>query len=569
MASIVAKKQGGQTYYYLVESARVDGKPRIVSQQYLGSAAEVTAKLAGASAGEPVRTQHKGFGDLAAVWAVLERLDVAGVIDAVVPRYANAAVSVGTYIALATANRVVDPCSKLAFADWWDTTAGPRFTKVRGAAVDHRRFWDAMDRLDPQSLERIEAELSRRIVTEFGLDLSGLVLDMTNFATYIDSTNDRAPIAQRGKAKQKRLDLRLVALALVVTRDGGIPLISHAYPGDRPDVTQFADLIDQLVSRYQDLTGTVESLTIVYDAGQNSAANHERVEACRIGFVGSLPPSDHPDLLAIPTSDYTAVDPDRYPGLTCLDTQVTALGVTRRAVLTHSPTLHAAQSRGLDQTLATARRRLSELQARLARGRTRRHQNAVQADIDTITKPRWVRGHPHRHPDRPGTARPTPDLPDQHPRPGPPRGPDLRQTGPVHQPRHLDPRRDRGRLPLPEPRRVRVPADEGPPRGLLRPHAPLDRPEDPGPRLLLRPGTHDRAPDAPRGRPRRAAPVRTGTPLNPGRHPGDRAALPRRRQRPPPRPTDPHRPEPDPAAPGRAIRHQPVRAHPVTPDRLR
>ena len=46
MASIVGKKQGGQTYYYLVESARVDGKPRIVSQQYLGSAAEVTARLA-------------------------------------------------------------------------------------------------------------------------------------------------------------------------------------------------------------------------------------------------------------------------------------------------------------------------------------------------------------------------------------------------------------------------------------------------------------------------------------------------------------------------------------------
>lgn len=84
MASIVGKKQGGKTYYYLVESARVDGKPRIVSQQYLGSADEVAAKLAGTTAGEPVRTQHKGFGDLAAVWGMLERLDVAGVVDQVV-----------------------------------------------------------------------------------------------------------------------------------------------------------------------------------------------------------------------------------------------------------------------------------------------------------------------------------------------------------------------------------------------------------------------------------------------------------------------------------------------------
>ncbi len=391
MSSIVGKKQGGQTYYYLVESARVNGKPRIVSQQYLGSAAEVAAKLAGTGAGEPVRTQHKTFGDLAAVWAMIERLDVAGVIDAVVPRRGDADASVGTYIALACANRIVDPCSKLAFADWWATTAGPRFVKVRATALDHRRFWKAMDRLDQGSLAAIEAEIGRRIVTEFDLDLSGLVLDMTNFATFIDSTNDRAPIAQRGKAKQKRVDLRLVALALVVTRDSAIPLLSHAYPGDRPDVTQFQVVIEQLLCRYRDLTGSLESLTIVYDTGQNSTDNHELVEKVGIGFVGSLPPSDHPDLLAISKTRYRPVEPDRYPGLTCHDTQVSALGVTRRAIITHSQTLHAGQSRGLDQTLAKARARLSELQARLARGKTRREVAAVQAEIDTITKPRWVR----------------------------------------------------------------------------------------------------------------------------------------------------------------------------------
>ena len=124
MPSIVGKRQGGQTYYYLVESARVDGKPRIVSQQYLGPAAEVIAKLTGASAGEPVRSQHKRFGDVAAVWSVLADLDAVGLVDDVVARYANAGASVGTYLALAVLNRVVDPCSKRAFADWWATTAG-------------------------------------------------------------------------------------------------------------------------------------------------------------------------------------------------------------------------------------------------------------------------------------------------------------------------------------------------------------------------------------------------------------------------------------------------------------
>ena len=63
--------------------------------------------------------------------------------------------------------------------------------------------------------------LAAAMIDVFELDTTSVALDMTNFATYIDTTNDRAPIAQRGKAKQKRTDLRLVGLGMVVTRTGG------------------------------------------------------------------------------------------------------------------------------------------------------------------------------------------------------------------------------------------------------------------------------------------------------------------------------------------------------------
>jgi hypothetical protein len=100
-----------------------------------------------------------------------------------------------------------------------------------------------------------------------------------------------------------------------ISSDGGVPVIAHAYPRDRPDVTQFPAIVDELVARYRDLVEHVESLTVVSDAGQNSGDNHALVEAHGIGFVGSLPPSDHPDLLGIPARDFRPVDPDRYPGL--------------------------------------------------------------------------------------------------------------------------------------------------------------------------------------------------------------------------------------------------------------
>lgn len=79
-----------------------------------------------------------------------------------------------------------------------------------------------MHAVSPEQLAAAEEAPAVRIAGQFGLDTSSVALDMTNFATFIDTGNGKAPIAQRGKAKQKRSDLRLVGLGLVVTRDGGI-----------------------------------------------------------------------------------------------------------------------------------------------------------------------------------------------------------------------------------------------------------------------------------------------------------------------------------------------------------
>ena len=391
MASLVGKRRGGRTYYYLVESARVAGKPRIVAQQYLGSAEEVAARLGAAGPGEPTRTRHRVFGDLAAAWSVLERLEVAATIDQVVgSRRADAAASVGTYLALATLNRVVAPRSKLAFAAWWHTTAGDRLIKLPAAALDHRRFWDAMDQVTAADLRAIERAVATRMVERFDLDLAGLVLDMTNFATFVDSANARNTIAARGHAKQKRFDLRLVGVGLVVTSDGGVPLLSHAYQGNRPDVTEFSAVIDELVARFGALARATDVLTVVYDAGCDSADGQADVEASPLHFVGSLRPSDHPDLLAIPARRFGVVDAERFPGLVAIEARTMALGQDRRVIVTHSESFHTAQARGFEQTLAKARRRLAELQARLARGKTRRPRPKVEAEIHQILAPRWL-----------------------------------------------------------------------------------------------------------------------------------------------------------------------------------
>jgi len=399
MASIVGKKRGGSTYYYLVESARVDGKPRIVSQEYLGTADELASAMRGGGLGLPDGTLNRDFGAVAAAWGILEDLGAAAVIDkASGPAPAGQPLPTGTYLVLAALNRLVDPCSKSGFARWWKTTSASRFTKIPSTALDHRRFWDAMHAVTPEQLEQASEQIAAEIVRASGADVSSVALDMTNFATFIATGNAKAPIAQRGKAKQHRADLRLVGLGLVVTRDGGIPLTWHAYPGDRPDVTQFPVMASQLKARYEAVCAAAgldlaaPDITVVFDAGQNSQDNLAHFAATGMHYIGSMPASDCQDLLSLPAPKRSLVDKKRFGGLTAYDTRRTAYGAERRAVLTHSPELHEAQATGFrGTTLAKAGQKLDELAARLARGKTRRPRDKVEAEITSITAAAWVR----------------------------------------------------------------------------------------------------------------------------------------------------------------------------------
>ena len=199
----------------------MDGKPKIVSERYLGTAADIEAL--------PMPGRPPCCPSGPATWRSgcgrgLGRpadLGVAATSTRSPGRPGRRGRVRRTYLALAALNRLVAPCSKAAFADWWKSTAADRFTKIPAPVLDHRRFWDAMHAVTLGQLEEISRRIAVRIVQASGVDCSSVALDMTNFATFTATANGKAPVAQRGKAKQKRSDLRLVGLGLVVTRDGG------------------------------------------------------------------------------------------------------------------------------------------------------------------------------------------------------------------------------------------------------------------------------------------------------------------------------------------------------------
>src|SRR5438128_12176023 len=72
MASLTKKLINGRPYYYLRETARVGGKPKVVRTTYLGRAEDILVRLEQGS--EPLRVESRSFGAVAAALKVAREL---------------------------------------------------------------------------------------------------------------------------------------------------------------------------------------------------------------------------------------------------------------------------------------------------------------------------------------------------------------------------------------------------------------------------------------------------------------------------------------------------------------
>ena len=84
MASIQRKIIHGRPYYYLVESRRVNGRPRPVVLDYLGSPDTLLQRLQQPQS-EPIRARLSQFGGAAALYDLAQQLQLIELIDTVRP----------------------------------------------------------------------------------------------------------------------------------------------------------------------------------------------------------------------------------------------------------------------------------------------------------------------------------------------------------------------------------------------------------------------------------------------------------------------------------------------------
>ena len=243
MPYILKKRIKGRTYYYLAETQRVRGKPRIVWQRYLGTAEKIQRRLGRNNNGGTGR-RHR---DLRAGLCGRHRSDRTGtrvpeVVDEIVPKR-NQGMSVGQYLYLIALNRAVEPKSKASLGSWLKTTAIGDFREVDWAALDSANFWDHMEKVRKDEVEAIGDAVAKKVVMTYDLSLDCLLYDTTNYFTQL-SPKTTSELARYTHSKAGKHELRHVGLALLCNREQGIPLFHRVFPASIHD----AKLFDQIYS---------------------------------------------------------------------------------------------------------------------------------------------------------------------------------------------------------------------------------------------------------------------------------------------------------------------------------
>ncbi len=367
MASLIKKKIGGHVYYYARECKRVNGKPKIVWQKYLGKAEDIIKAVEDRDkvslADEVIVTR---FGAVAALYDIAKRWDLAGIIDRVVGKRAQG-LSVGNYMLVAAINRCVCPRSKRQIGKWFFETPLRRWIPAKESHLTSQRFWDNMALLDEEKIRRCEEELTRALIKEFGVDTSCLLYDTTNFITYIDTFNEANTLAQRGRSKQGRGDLRIIGLALLVSRDFHIPLMHEVYRGNTHDSVEFGSIVERLVERYKVLASAVDTITVIFDKGNNSEGNIEKLSGTRYHFVGSLKLSQMKELLDIGLEEYEDCRGELLQGVKAYRTRKEVMGSERTVVITYNEELFLTQSQSILREVRKRTRKLKGIVVELNR----------------------------------------------------------------------------------------------------------------------------------------------------------------------------------------------------------
>jgi transposase len=375
MAHFHIKTKKGRPYLYVREIARVNGKPKVVSQVYIGSPERV-AKLATGAIDTEMKLKVEEFGALWLADQIDRDINLTRIVDEVVPPSAREkGPSVGEYFLYCVWNRMCDSTSKNKLARWYERTAVQQIRAVDLRELTSQRYWDKWDRVSEDDIKKIARRFFEQVWERESPEADCLLFDTTNYYTFMASDTD-SKLARRGKSKEGRHNLRQIGLGLLVSRGKRLPLYYCAYPGNLHDSKQFEKVMDEMFGVVCGLNKTNERVTVVFDKGMNAEDNFSWIDAhSRIHFVTTYSTYFARELAATSLEHFEPADTQKNKRLMEKDKEDERLlvyrikgeywGKERAVVVTYHPASARKQAYTLDGKLETLRKELVSMRTKV------------------------------------------------------------------------------------------------------------------------------------------------------------------------------------------------------------
>ena len=392
MASLIAKRKRRKLYYYIVESARVEGKPRIVRQTYLGTVERIAALIQDRTAPLPLSITTVDLGLPGALWRAAQQSGVWEVLESLWEKPASGP-STAHYLLLAAIHRICQPGPKTEVADWYRHSILSSLWGFSPERFTSQQFWDAFDGIQTGSdgeedeLEQAQSRLLAVWKDQQLISRRLLAYDTTNFYTWVASTNTRNTLAQRGHNKQGRHNLRQVGLSYVLDGENGLSLCHHVYPGNVADAEEFPVALGRIVALLDRHQIARDTVTLVVDKGSAALANTLELEQAGVGWISALPWNQAPEEFRERAVEELPALSSNQPGVRAAAERMVVHGQEYLCVVKHSASFASEQLHSVTTALSKALPAMRRLSVELAKPAARFTEAGIRNKIA-----RWLSG---------------------------------------------------------------------------------------------------------------------------------------------------------------------------------
>lgn len=299
------------TYLYLAHNIRKNGMSVKEWKISLGRKEQANAKLRDIALNQksftPESAENLSSALIGAYLDVFEKLDLVKIVNDLTNKKRAQGLTPGHYILFCVLNRLTAPKSKNLLREWFEGTILKELYPNISEFLTVQHIWNHFNKyFNQEKLKSIFLSLVRTVIEVYGISLKTLLIDSTNFYTYI-SDHPFNELPKRGHGKDGKKHLNLVNFMLSIDKDKEYPLYYKTYPGNITDYTIFKEVLPEISGWFEQLGLDCPDLTLVFDKGNNSEDSMKIIEENHLSFIGSLKPTMFKELLQKPFTEFSKI----------------------------------------------------------------------------------------------------------------------------------------------------------------------------------------------------------------------------------------------------------------------